>query len=184
MKLRQKNKRDQALDAVASVAKTWSEWHLGKRATTTVAKGAKKASKVKESGRATRLKIAGAVALVGGIGAAVAKKVMGGGQAEPLAEPPGPAPDMASPPPSPVVVEDSADDASAQPPETGTGEHPSTDVEDLPPPKTPIVVEDLTDEAPGESAESDDPDEAAEPDASADDTEVAATADKPADKAS
>ncbi|MEA2224027.1 MAG: hypothetical protein QOH83_2403 [Solirubrobacteraceae bacterium] len=183
MKLRQKNKRDQALDAVASVAKTWSEWHLGKRATTTVAKGAKKASKVKDSGKATRLKIAGAVALVGGLGAAVAKKVMGGGQAEPLGEPPGPAPDMPTPPPSPVVVEDRADDTAAKP-ETGTGEHPSTDVEELPPPKTPIVVEDLTDAAPDGSAASDDPDDAVEPDASADDAEVAATADKPVDKAS
>jgi hypothetical protein len=183
MKLRQKNKRDQALDAFASVAKTWSEWHLGKRATTTVAKGAKKASKVKDSGKATRLKIAGAFALIGGVGAAVAKKVMGGGQAEPLGEPPAPAPDTASAPPSPAVVEDRAADAPAAP-ETGTGEHPSTDVEALPQPETPIVVEDLSAEAPAESAASDDPDDAAEPDASADDAEVAATADKPADKAS
>jgi hypothetical protein len=175
MKLRQKSKRDQILDAVASVAKTWSEWRLGKRATTTVAKGAKKASKLKDSGNATRLKVAGAVALVGGIGAAVAKKVMGGGQAEPLGEPPGPAPDMAPPPPSPVVVEDRAGDAPAQP-ETGTGEHPSTDVEELPPPKTPIVVEDLSDEVPADSGDPDD--------ARADDTEVAASAEKPADKTS
>jgi hypothetical protein len=179
MKLRQKNKRDQALDAVASIAKTWSEWHLGKRATTTVAKGAKKASKVKESGNATRLKIAGGVALVGGIGAAIAKRVMGGGQAEPLGEPPGPAPDM-TPPPPPVVVEDRADETPAVP-ETGTGEHPSSDVEELPTPKTPIVVEDLTDEAPDDSDDSDDSDDAA---ASADDTEVAASAEKPADKTS
>jgi hypothetical protein len=177
MKLRQKNKREQALDAVASVAKTWSEWHLGKRATTTVAKGAKKAAKVKDSGKATRLKIAGGVALVSGIGAAFAKKFMGGSQAEPLGEPPGPAPDMAPPPPSPVVVEDRADDAAAAP-ETGTGEHPSSDIEELPQPETPIVVEDLTDAAPDESGESD------EPDASADDAEVAATAEEPADKAS
>jgi hypothetical protein len=180
MKLRQKNKRDQALDAVASLAKTWSEWQLGKRATTTVAKGAKKASKMKESGNATRLKIVGGVALLGGIGAAVAKKVMGGGQAEPLGEPPGPVPDMAPPPPSPVVVEDRADEAPAAP-ETGTGEHPPPpDVEELPPPKTPIVVEDLTDEAPAATADDDE----AEPDASADDTEVAASAEKPADKTS
>ena len=43
--MRQNKKRDQALDAVASVAKTWSEWRLGERATKTVAKGTKKASK-------------------------------------------------------------------------------------------------------------------------------------------
>jgi hypothetical protein len=188
MKLRQKNKRDQALDAVASVAKTWSEWQLGKRATKTVAKGAKKAAKVKDSGKATRLKIAGAVALAGGIGAAVAKKVMGGGQAEPLGDPPAPAADMDSPPPSPVVVEDLGDDAPAQP-ETGTGEHPSSDVEALPAPATPIVVEDLTgdapaDSAPGSGAGPSDPDGAAEPGASAAEADVAAPAAEPADKPS
>jgi hypothetical protein len=129
------------------------------------------------------LKIAGAVALVGGLGAAVAKKVMGGGQAEPLGEPPDPAPHTASPPPSPVAAEASADDAPA-PPETGTGEHPPSDVEKLPQPETPIVVEDLSADAPAEPAKSADLDGAAEPDASADDAEVAATADKPADKTS
>lgn len=180
MKLRQKSKRDQTLDAVASVAKTWSEWRLGKRATTTVAKGAKKASKLKDSGRkTTRLKIAGAVALVGAIGAAVAKKVIGG-QAEPL-DPPGRAADMEPPPPTPVAVGDLTDDAPAAP-ETGTGEHPSSDVEELPPPKTPIVVEDLTDAAPAESAPgySDGPADAA----AAADADGAAAADEPANKTS
>ena len=67
-------------------------------------------------------------------------------------------------------------------PETGTGEHPPSAIEELPPPTTPIVVEDLSAEA--EATNSDDPDDAGEPDASADNTEVAATAEKPADKTS
>jgi len=70
LQLRQKSKREQTLDAFASVAKTWSEWHLGKKVSTTAAKGAKQAAKVKGSGKATKLKIAGAVAVVGAAGAA------------------------------------------------------------------------------------------------------------------
>ena len=84
--MRQNKKRNQALDAFASLAKTWSEWRLGERATKTVAKGTKKASKsadegtqarakaaknadassVKNALKGTPLKVAGAVALVGG----------------------------------------------------------------------------------------------------------------------
>ena len=117
MKLRQKNKREQALDAFASVAKTWSEWHLGKKVSKTAAKGATKAAKVKKKaekkaeGKGKHLRIAGAVALLGGVGAAVAKKLKGG-KAEPLYTPPGPAPDMPTPPPSPVVVEDLSSESS------------------------------------------------------------------------
>ena len=44
---RPKPKKDQAVDAVASMAKTWSEWHLAKRASKGVAKGAKKAAALK-----------------------------------------------------------------------------------------------------------------------------------------
>lgn len=102
--MRQDKKRNQALDAFASVAKTWSEWRLGERATKTVAKGTKKASKStakarKRAAKAAKkadastvsramkgrpLKIAGAVALAGGVGAAIAKKLKGPGTAEPL----------------------------------------------------------------------------------------------------
>ena len=134
---RQNKKRDQALDAFASLAKTWSEWRLGEKATKTVAKGTKKASKgaakarkkAAEGDRATPtpraspsavkgtpLKIAGAVALVGGVGAAVAKKLKGGGTAEPLYTPP--------PAPAPMP--------------------PPADMKDVPPaPKTAVVVGDL-----------------------------------------
>jgi hypothetical protein len=154
LQLRQKSKREQALDAFASVAKTWSEWHLGKKVTTTAAKGAKQAAKVKGSGNATKLKIAGAVAVVGGLGAAVAKKLKGG-QAEPLYTPPGPAPDMESPPPSPIVVEDLTEDPSAGDtrPVPPTPEPAITASIEPPPapdyvPDTPVVVEDLADEPP------------------------------------
>jgi hypothetical protein len=106
--MRQNKKRNQALDAFASVAKTWSEWRLGERASQTVAKGTKRASRsaakarksamkaagkpdssgVKGTMKGTPLKVAGALALVGGVGAAVAKKLKGGSGAEPLYTPP------------------------------------------------------------------------------------------------
>jgi len=147
--MRQNKKRNQALDAFASIAKTWSEWRLGERASQSVAKGTKKASKsaakarkraakaakhadassVKSALKGTPLKIAGAVALVGGVGAAVAKKLKGGGGAEPLyTPPPAPAPmppptDMAEVPPAPptdIVVGDLASAGAA--PAAGDGD--------------------------------------------------------------
>lgn len=110
--MRQNKKRNQALDAFASVAKTWSEWRLGERAAQSVATGTKKASKaaakarkragksdsgVKAALKSTPVKIAGAAAVVGGVGAAIAKKLKGGGTAEPLYTPP-PAPAPMKPP--------------------------------------------------------------------------------------
>jgi len=115
--MRRNSKRDQALDAVASVAKTWSEWRLGERATKSVAKGTKKASRaaakarkraskvaknadasrVKRAVKGTPLKIVAGAAIVGGVGAAIAKKLKGAGTAEPLytpPPPPGPAHDV------------------------------------------------------------------------------------------
>lgn len=143
--MRQTKKRDQALDAVASLAKTWSEWRLGDRAVKSVEVGKKKAKKaakqasktakrarksarktakktdvasVKSAAKGTPLKVAGAVALVGGVGAAVAKKLKGGGHAEPLYTPP-PAPDpIPAPEPTPVVVDDLAGAATTSEPET------------------------------------------------------------------
>jgi hypothetical protein len=151
LQLRPKSKREQALDAFASVAKTWSEWHLGKKVTTTAAKGAKQAAKAKGAAKGTPLKIAGAVAVVGGIGAAVAKKLRGG-HAEPIYTPPGPAPDMAAPPASPVVVEDLTSEVPVRPAtETGTGTPPETEAPTFVP-ETPIVVGDLAGEAPAEAA--------------------------------
>lgn len=109
---RQNKKRNQALDAFASIAKTWSEWRLGERAAQSVATGTKKATKaaakarkragksdsgLKAALKSTPVKIAGAAAVVGGVGAAVAKKLKGGSTAEPLYTPP-PAPAPMKPP--------------------------------------------------------------------------------------
>jgi hypothetical protein len=94
---RPKRKQDQALDVVASAAKTWSEWQLGKRAGKGVRKATKKAAQLKTSkpsglkgaATGTPAKITGLVALVGGLGAIVARKLKGGSDAaEPYAPPP------------------------------------------------------------------------------------------------
>lgn len=162
MKLRQKSKRDQALDAAASVAKTWSEWRLGEKVTKTAAKASKKAIKSGGKGKSSSvavvkrkpLRIAGLIAVLGGVGAAVAKK-LGGGKAEPLYTPPGPAPDMSPPPPSPVSVEDLAGDT---PPPATTPVEPTVEpahtasTETPPADPSPVVVEDLApDAAPGDA---------------------------------
>jgi len=169
--MRQHKKRNQALDAFASVAKTWSEWRLGERASQTVAKGTKKASKsaakarknaakaakntdassVKRAMKGTPLKVAGAVALVGGVGAAVAKKLKGGGGAEPLYTPPAP--------PAPMPAADMTN-VPAAPDMTNVPAPP--DMTNVPPaPPTPVVVGDL--------GSSDEPG-APEPEAAADET--------------
>jgi hypothetical protein len=174
MKLRQKNKRDQALDAVASVAKTWSEWHLGKRVSKTAGKGAKKASKeaakLKDTGKSTRLKIAGGLALLGGIGAAVAAKLKGG-QAEPLSPPPEPAADMEDPPPNPVTVEDRTPKPAAD--ATPPSAPPSPIVVE----PSNVIVEDLASDASAEPPDAEDA-EAEPPDAETDDEPAAEAADK------
>lgn len=162
MKLRQKSKRDQTLDAVASMAKTWSEWRLGEKVTKTAAKGAKKATKTAQSAKKKKsssdtakrkpLKVAGAIALIGAIGAAVAKKITGG-KAEPLYTPPGPAADMAEPPPSPVAVEDLTQDS---PNAATTPAEPAVEPADSGPTETPprdpsaVVVDDVDADAPAE----------------------------------
>jgi len=169
--MRQHKKRNQALDAFASLAKTWSEWRLGERASQTVAKGTKKASKnaakarknaakaakntdassVRKAMKGTPLKVAGAVALVGGVGAAVAKKLKGGGGTEPLYTPPAP------PAPMPAALD-------------MTNVPAAPDMTNVPPaPPTPVVVGDL-----GSS------DEGSAPEAEAETDEAAAPGDKPA----
>jgi hypothetical protein len=197
MKLRQKSKRDQALDAVASIAKTWSEWRLGDKVSKTASQASKKASKnaAKASKKAKKqaaktsvpavakrkpVKIVGAIALVGGIGAAVAKKLTGG-KAEPLYTPPGPAPDMPSPPPSPVAVEDlAAEDSPEAKTEVPSTPEPALTASKEPPPRdpSPVVVEDLVSDAPAEDA----PDTEAEEPAADDAAEAAAESDEATDK--
>jgi hypothetical protein len=80
MKLRrQKRKPEQALDALASVTKIWSEWQLGKKAS----KGIAKAKELRPPGKLKRIlslkwvKVGGAVAVAGGTAAAVGKKLKG-----------------------------------------------------------------------------------------------------------
>jgi|GEM_PF-3270743 len=194
MKLRQKSKRDQALDAVASIAKTWSEWRLGDKVSKTASQASKKASKnaakaskkakkqaakasVPAAARTKPVKIAGAIALIGGIGAAVAKK-LAGGKAEPLYTAPGPAEDMASPPPSPVAVEDRAAGGTEVPSTTEPALTASTDVPPRDP--SPVVVEDLAGSANGA------PDADAEPPDAGDDlvSEAAGEGDEPAGSSS
>lgn len=178
MKLRQKSKRDQTLDAAASVAKTWSEWRLGEKVAKTASKAAKttgkatkKAKKAKSSSRGPgKLKIAGAVALLAGIGAAVAKK-FSGGKAEPLYTPPGPAPDMAPPPASPVAVGDLADGTppSDKPTPPSTLEPAHTASKETPEPDpSPVVLEDLAGDGPAAAEAEETPPAADEPTSTAD----------------
>ncbi len=86
LRKRQKRKTAQALDAAAGITKIWSEWQIGKRATKGVAKVKKSGLKAKLASKPMRF--AGLAALVGGAGAAVAKKLKGGGR-EPIYTPPG-----------------------------------------------------------------------------------------------
>jgi hypothetical protein len=79
LRRREKPKKDQALHALASATKVWSEWQLAKRA----GKGVAKAKELKPSSKATRrlstkwVKIGGGAAVVGGAAAAVARKLRG-----------------------------------------------------------------------------------------------------------
>lgn len=148
MKLRQKSKRDQALDATASIAKTWSEWRLGEKVAKTASKASRKKSKqsgVQAVAKRKPARIAGLLVIVGGLGAAIAKKLRGG-KAEPLYTPPGPAADMAPPPASPVAAGDlgqkaSADGATTVPSAEELAFTASAEVPGLDPP--PTAIDDL-----------------------------------------
>src|SRR5436305_1739852 len=74
LRRRRKRKKDQALDAVASVTKLWSELNVGKKASEGVAKAKelRPPTKLKRVLSLKWVKIGGAVAVVGGAGAAVA----------------------------------------------------------------------------------------------------------------
>lgn len=117
MKLRRrpKPKKAQALDVVASAVKGVSEMHLAKRTGQTVAEGATKAKRLKGIVKSTPARILGAVALVGGAGAVIAKKLKGG-DPEPIYTPPAPAEPMAVAPAAEIAaVEESAAAAAAEP---------------------------------------------------------------------
>jgi hypothetical protein len=158
---RPKPKKDQAMDAFASVAKTWSEWHLAERAGKGVAKGAKGAKKsakkaaelrggkpsgVKRVVTGTPAKVAGGMAVLAGIGAAMARKLKGGSEPdyappaphEPAAAPPAPPPPPPPPPAPPAPGPPPLAAAPPPPPE---------------PPPPPVVEE----PSPAEPASADEP---------------------------
>lgn len=99
---RRQTKRDQALDTLASAAKAWSEWQLAKNPTKAVSKGAQKAAKAGVLARAAPVKAIGALALAGGLGVIVARKLKGRGEPAPTYSPPvqPPAPVTPSAPPA------------------------------------------------------------------------------------
>ncbi|MEA2150315.1 MAG: hypothetical protein QOD69_2145 [Solirubrobacteraceae bacterium] len=140
---RPKRKQDQALDLAASVAKTWSEWQLAKRASRGLKKGAGKAAELK-GGRSSGLKsavtgtpakITGAVAVAGGLGAVVLRKLKGGGDA-PAYVPPAPHEPAAAPPPPPPPPPPAPGAAAHRPPP------PPPPLAAAPPPKpAPVIAE-------------------------------------------
>ena len=79
LRRRQKRKPEQALDALASVTKIWSEWQIGKKASKGVAKakGLRPPGKVKRILSLKWVKVGAGVAVAGGTAAAVGKKLKG-----------------------------------------------------------------------------------------------------------
>jgi hypothetical protein len=78
LRRRQKRKTKQALDAVASVSKLWSELKLGKRAAGGVAKAKElRPSKLKHVLSLKWVRIGGAAAVAGGTAAVVGRKLKG-----------------------------------------------------------------------------------------------------------
>jgi hypothetical protein len=83
LRRREKPKKDQALHALASVTKVWSEWQLAKRAGKGVGKGVEKAKELRRPSKLKRMlsnrwvKIGGAAAVAGGAATAVARKLKG-----------------------------------------------------------------------------------------------------------
>lgn len=165
-------KKDQALDVVASAAQTWSKWHLGKRAGEGVAKGAKKAAALKP-GKPSPLKrlvtgtparIAGAVALVGGLGAVLARKLKRGGD-EPSYTPPAPHEPAAPPPPPPNPTAAAiTHDAPPPPSLSAAPEPPASPPPPMPKPETSVSVEDLAADKEEEPATHEEPASAGEDD--------------------
>ena len=99
---KRKRKTAQALDAAAGVTKIWSEWQIGKRASKGVTKVKKSGLKRKLTSKPVRF--AGLAAVLGGAGAAVAKKLKGGGP-EPIYTPPPPGEPVAPPDvPPPLTI--------------------------------------------------------------------------------
>lgn len=200
-----KRKHSQAMDLVASMAKTWSEWHLAKRAGEGVRRGARKAadlrpgrpSGLKRAVTGKRAKLAGAVAVVGGLGAVARRKMRGDGGVEsytppaphePSAAPPPPPPPPPSgpppPPPQPTAAPSPTASAivhdAAPPPTLQAAPPPDAEVvSELEEPVEKIEMPDanLLTEEPAATAEAD------EPEADAADTDAAGASETDADAA-
>ena len=135
---RSKSKKAKAADVLGSVAKLWSELQIAKRASKGVKEGTKKAASAKDAAGSragtTPAKAVGAIALLGGAGALIAKKLKGG------------EPETAYVPPPPAASEP-GDMRPALVPQPAADE-PRVVVEDA-----PIVLEDLA----GQDAEDEQP---------------------------
>ena len=145
LRKRQKRKTAQALDAAAGITKLWSEWQLGKRASKSVAKVKK--SGFKSALSSTPVRLAGLTALVGGAGAAIAKKLKGAGS-EPTyttsdgekVSPPDVAPPLAIAPEPTTPTDATMPQGEREPaigaaglrPSTGDGDTAESDANDLP----------------------------------------------------
>lgn len=203
-----KRKHSQAMDLAASMAKTWSEWHLAKRAGEGVRRGAKKAAELrpgKPSGLKRAVtgklaKVAGAVAVVGGLGAVARRKMRGDGGAEsytppaphePSAAPPPPPPPPAGGPPAPppqptavpsptasAIVHDAAPPPTLQaapPPDAEVVSETEEPVEKIEMPDASLLTEEPAATAAADEAGADaaDADTAGAPEADADESEDA-----------
>ena len=174
MKLRrQKPKHSQAVDAIASVTKIWSEWQLGKKA----AKGLAKAKEVRPPGKVKRIlslkwvKVGGAVAVAGGTAAAVGKKLKGDDPESYSGPAPSEAADVAVPSPDTPPPLSVAPDPATQERETETVGGAST----LRSNRAGDAADPTAEKAPASDAEPPDTEPAAEPpDAEPPDTELAA----------
>jgi hypothetical protein len=166
LRKRQKGKTAQALDTLAGVTKVWTELQISKKASKGVAKAAslktKRPSRIGRIMRSTPMKLAGAAAIVGGAGAAIAKKLKGSGP-EPIYTPPPPGepvapPDVAPPlavAPEPATPTDATSPQGTREPaigeagiksetfETSAGEAPADE---------PVAVEDAIAEEPDAAA--------------------------------
>jgi len=162
LRRRQKRKSAQALDALASVTKAWSEWQLGKRASKGVAKAKelRPPSKPKRALASKWVKVAGAVAVAGGTAAAIGRKLKGD-EPEIYAGPPPsvaaeaavPSPDAPAPlavAPDPATQERDTEPAAGASALRANREEPAAVPSAEEPPSAPAVAEEPAAEAPEE----------------------------------
>jgi ubiquinol-cytochrome c reductase cytochrome c1 subunit len=166
LRKRQKGKTATALDTLAGVTKIWTELQISKKAGKGVAKAAslkpKRPSRLRRIVRSTPVKLAGAAAVVGGVGAALAKKLKGSGP-EPIYTPPPPGepvapPDVAPPlavAPEPATPTDATSPLGTREPAIGEAGLSSATIDtaaDDAPADEPVAVEDAVAEEPEAAA--------------------------------